>query len=536
MKLLFTLAKGIYGWLLLAVCAGLISGLSNASLLALINSSIHLPDDADLLRPGGQFLLLMLAMLSGRLISQTTFMYLGQRLKATLRSQVTHNSSEAAWRDMEKTGVSRVLAVVTQDLDTLVVLFVNLPNLLIYSAVIGGSLIYLGFLSLPVLAMAIVAMLLGGLGYHFTHRQAIALLHSSRNREATLIEQIKNLFDGGREYKLNPHRRRRFVQGALAENIEQVRVERTRGYVLFAWAAVWGSLLFFLFIGSVLFLLRGYISLDPAVLTGYTLVFLYMIVPVEGLLGALPTIGSARIALQRIEEIRRSLTPEALRSLTAPPALESLELCNVLYHYRGEDDKPFVLGPLNVSFQPGELVFITGGNGSGKTTFAHLLVGLYPPDAGEIILNGSKIAPQDWEVYRQHFSAIFNDFFLFDEIEDPSEAVIKKADSLLQRLRLDQKVSLRDGRFSTIALSQGQRKRLALLLVWLESRPFCLFDEWAADQDPEFKAFFYTTLLPMLKAEGKTVVVITHDDRYFQLADRLLKLEMGQWVPLPSRQ
>jgi len=98
----------------------------------------------------------------------------------------------------------------------------------------------------------------------------------------------------------------------------------------------------------------------------------------------------------------------------------------------------------------------------------------------------------------------------------------------LTQLHLERKVLLVDGALSTTALSQGQRKRLALLTAWLEERPIYVFDEWAADQDPTFKRVFYEELLPELRRAGRTVLVISHDDRYFHLADRLLRLESGQ--------
>ncbi|MGE0969412.1 cyclic peptide export ABC transporter [Klebsiella sp. WOUb02] len=200
------------------------------------------------------------------------------------------------------------------------------------------------------------------------------------------------------------------------------------------------------------------------------------------------------------------------------------------YRYQGEDGERFTLGPLDMRFSPGELVFIVGGNGSGKTTLANLLVGLYPPDSGAIVLNGRAVADDQQEGYRQLFSAVFNDFFLFDDVAFVHERTAEQVNHLLQLLKLQHKVRFAEGRFSTTALSQGQRKRLALLQAWLEERPLYLFDEWAADQDPEFKAVFYLELLPMLKAEGKTIIAITHDDRYFHLADRIIKLESGRIV------
>ncbi|VDR25291.1 ABC transporter ATP-binding protein YojI [Raoultella terrigena] len=300
--------------------------------------------------------------------------------------------------------------------------------------------------------------------------------------------------------------------------------------MLYGLATSWGSILFFAFIGLVLFGLRDPLTLDPATITGYVMIFLYMIVPVEGVLSSLPTLASARVALQRVQQLREDLPPEQpQRPLPAEP-FRSLALEAIRYQYRGEDGESFTLGPLDIRFSPGELVFIVGGNGSGKTTLANLLVGLYPPDSGAIVLNGRALAGDRQEGYRQLFSAVFNDFFLFDDVAFVHERTAEQVNHLLRLLKLQHKVRFAGGRFSTTALSQGQRKRLALLQAWLEERPLYLFDEWAADQDPEFKAVFYLELLPMLKAEGKTIVAITHDDRYFHLADRIIKLESGRIV------
>ena len=178
---------------------------------------------------------------------------------------------------------------------------------------------------------------------------------------------------------------------------------------------------------------------------------------------------------------------------------------------------------------PGELVFVVGGNGSGKTTLGKLLVGLYTPESGEISLDGVAVGPENVEDYRQLFSAVFSDFYLFDRLlglEAPN--LDDRARGYLHMLQLAHKVSVRDGAFSTIDLSQGQRKRLALLTAYLEDRPVYLFDEWGADQDPIFREVFYRQFLPALRERGKTAIVISHDDRYFDVADRLIELEYGR--------
>ena len=192
------------------------------------------------------------------------------------------------------------------------------------------------------------------------------------------------------------------------------------------------------------------------------------------------------------------------------------------------DGRAFVLGAIDLTFRRGELVFIVGGNGSGKSTFVKLLTGLYSPQAGDIRVDERVITDDSREWYRQHFSAIFSDFYLFDRLLGLDHSTLaSQASRYLKELELDTKLRLEDGRFSTTALSHGQRKRLALLTALLEDRPIYVFDEWAADQDQHYREIFYRRLLLDLRARGKTVFVVSHDDRYYHLGDRILKLEYG---------
>lgn len=195
-------------------------------------------------------------------------------------------------------------------------------------------------------------------------------------------------------------------------------------------------------------------------------------------------------------------------------------------YFREKENSSFTLGPVTLTLYPGALVFVTGGNGSGKTTLVKLLTGLYMPEHGELRLDGETIGAHNIQRYRQMFSVVFSDFFLFDELHG-MQNVDADARQYLSLLQLDHKVSVQEGKLSTIDLSQGQRKRLALLTAYLEDRPIYVFDEWAADQDPLFRNIFYHKLLPELKSRGKTVIVISHDDRYFHLADRIIKLDYG---------
>jgi len=211
----------------------------------------------------------------------------------------------------------------------------------------------------------------------------------------------------------------------------------------------------------------------------------------------------------------------------------------VSFQYEAEPGvgAPFRLGPLDIDLRAGELVFVAGGNGSGKSTLVKVLCGLYAPTSGRIEVNGVALDDAGRGAYRELFSVVFSDFHLFRALHGiEPERLQREASHYLRQLQLEGKVSVRDGAYSTIDLSQGQRKRLALVTAYLEDRPIVVFDEWAADQDPEYKRIFYARLLPELRARGKTVVVITHDDRYFYLGDRVLKLEDGCIVPADALQ
>jgi putative ATP-binding cassette transporter len=240
--------------------------------------------------------------------------------------------------------------------------------------------------------------------------------------------------------------------------------------------------------------------------------------------------------LQKIEAMGLSLAAESVERSTFEASqshgYERLKLEAVTHSYDNEDGDGFKLGPVDLRFRPAEVVFLVGGNGSGKTTLAKVLTGLYAPDEGAIFLDGERITNETRDQYRQLFATVFSDFYLFESLLGlKSDALHEEALHYLRRLQLDRKVQVVDGVLSTTDLSHGQRKRLALLTAYLEDRPFYVFDEWAADQDPLFKEIFYLRLLPELKLRGKTVVVISHDERYFHVADRVLKLNYGKMEP-----
>jgi putative ATP-binding cassette transporter len=282
------------------------------------------------------------------------------------------------------------------------------------------------------------------------------------------------------------------------------------------------------------------LKLNAPARIGYTMALIFMMAPLQVLLSRVSDFKLAEIALQKIEDLERSLTAlPAELDLTLQNDFKCdfkrLDLVDITHTYQREGEiHDFIVGPVSLSLVPGEVVFLVGGNGSGKTTLAKLLVGLYIPVDGQVYLNGQIVTDANREHYRQYFSVVFSDFHLFDRLLGlESSQLDEHAKSYLNQLELEHEVEIKDGVLSTTKLSQGQRKRLALLTAYIEDRPIYVFDEWAADQDPSFKRTFYHTLLPELKAKGKAVVVISHDERYYNVADRIVRLDCGKIVDLP---
>src|SRR5262249_12196860 len=206
----------------------------------------------------------------------------------------------------------------------------------------------------------------------------------------------------------------------------------------------------------------------------------------------------------------------------------------VSFHYREiASDTAFRIGPIDFTLRAGELVFIMGGNGSGKSTFVKVLAGLYKPDSGQILLDGRPVTDRNREGYRSLFTAIFADYHLFPRLYGLFDPDMTRIRQLLTELGLADKTQVIDGEFKTVELSTGQRKRLGLIVSLLEKRPILLLDEWPAEQDPEYLRKFYHELLPEFIRMGHTVVAISHDDRYIDeahLRARVIRMEEGRVV------
>lgn len=526
--------------LIFSMLAGLGSGLGGVGLLIIANRALSKEHGAELMDLGLAFAGLCVLLLLSRGASSFLLMRVGQDTVLDLRLKLSHRILTIPFPRLQALGSARILACLTQDVATLAETFQWLPMLCVNGAIVIGCIAYLGWLSKFLLVLVGVAIILGIGGFRYVETRALKGLRLAREYDDALHAHFQTLAHGIKELKLHQQRRDDFMGGCLESAAVNYRHHYSSAMGLYIVANNWGNGLFYLLIGVVLFVVPLWLELTPEVLRGYCLMILYMMTPLQALVDGLPLLGRASVSVKKIE----ALICEAEEAGTSAPGSPRifpqpaiLELNGVTHRYFiGPDERQFMVGPVNLTLYPGEVIFLVGGNGSGKTTLLLLLAGLYTPERGDILLAGRRVSGANRESYRQQFSAVFSDFHLFDSLLGlRKETLDSEAQMYLAELQLDHKVRITDGEFSTIKLSQGQRKRLALLVAYLEDRPFYLFDEWAADQDPVFKKLFYLDILPILKSRGKTVVVITHDDSYFYVADRCLKLDEGKVMEMAVR-
>jgi len=466
--------------------------------------------------------------------SQILLLHLTSKSAYQLRIQLARQILLAPLQQLEKLGPHRLLATLTQDIGSVIDLVTVLPQMLTQLAMIAGCLVYLGWLSGKLLLIMLGYMLVGLLSHQLPLLKSFHYFKKLREQWDAMYKAFHGLILGSKELKLNQLRREAFVAQQLEPAAAGIRIYGNKGNSIAMAVSNWGQILFFIFIGLLIFVTPQFLNISNDVLIGYALTVLFMITPLTMILNQIPSLERAYLSAKRIEEIGLSLSAMKvegfLPAANRETSWERLELIDVTHSYRQDSSNiDFELGPINLSFQPGELVFLIGGNGSGKTTLVKLVMGLYEPESGEIHLDGKPVTNENRDDYRQRFSVVFYDFYLFERLFGlEAKDLDAESQKYLDLLQLSHKLEIRNGRLSTVDLSQGQRKRLALLTAYLENRPIYIFDEWAADQDPQFKEIFYYQLLPELKDQGKTIIVISHDDRYYGLADRLIKLESGK--------
>ena len=525
-------------WIMLSVGAGIAAGAATVTLLDTINHVLHYPEGLT-----GNLMLIFTALcvvvLVGRMVSDMSTNLVGQRLVAQIRKTLARKILGAPIDALERYRTHRLIPILTQDIEMISDVAFSLASTVIAVAVVLGCLGYLAWLSPQLFMLLAVALIVGATVQGWAQARGVAGFWKARDLEEILHKAYRGISDGAKELRMHRSRRTRMLEDQIDLTVDKIRVLNQKAINTYVMATAFGSALFFMLIAVVL----GWATIQkPAaeVVSGFVMVLLFLKGPMEQIIDTLPSIGRAKVAFQRLNDLSASFTnPEAYLNLAQEPSMislnQSIQLLGVQYAFNGSGkEQAFVLGPIDLTLKPGELVFIVGDNGSGKTTLIKLLLGLYAPQQGEVILDGKPVTSDGRDDYRQLFTTVFSDFYLFEELVTDAmctpDGLSEIALPYLQRLEIAHKVSVQDGTFSTIDLSTGQRKRLALVHAYLEGRPVLVFDEWAADQDPAFRHLFYTELLPELRNKGHLLIVISHDDRYFHLADRVVRMQSGQII------
>lgn len=534
LRFLFHHARGVA---LAASACGIVSGGVSAAFIQLVARSLRAGDHA----PAWLLLSTLVVAVSTHAASQLLLNRLSEGAVYELRLELARRLLAVPLRELEGLGKHRLLATLTDDVTQIAAGLSNFPTLCSYGATLLVCFGVLAWQSPLTFAIWASVLSLGSISYHLLQRRALAELERGRVHEDELYRHFTALCDGARELRNNRRRRYDFFHGSLERAARGQRDQLRRGLDWFTLARSLGDGLYLSFLFAFVTFLPGLLGTNAELRGRLLLLMIYSMTPLVVLVNLLPIFARATVADRNLQQIGLSLSSHVgvaeqpvLRSLrerppeSANPSFERLELRGITFAYPATGSREgFEVGPLDLEFRRGEIVFLCGGNGSGKTTLAKVVAGLYAPSRGQILVDGVAVPEWGADEYRQLFSAVWFDFHLFRELPDGARNHAASM-RLLERLELTSKVQLdATGTLSTTELSQGQRKRLALFAAWLENRPFLLFDEWAADQDPEFRRFFYEELLAELRAMGKTVLALTHDDRYFHVADRLLRLERG---------
>jgi len=516
----------------LLIILSMLSGFANAVIIFLISGSLFSP-----IKLGYMVYFFVLAMglyLLGRKVVQTKLTKLTFDIVYDMRMNLIEKIFYTSYQKFEKLDRGRVFATLNDDTGQVggsANIFVTLLTSMITTF---GVFLYLSTIAFWATMVTLGVVILIATIYYMASRKAQAYLEAARDTRNVYMRLLNGLIDGFKELSIHFNKKKQY-RDDVEKSTQEFRDKTTLGIVKFINAFMIGESMLVAVLGAVAFAIRRlFPEIQIFTLMSFIMALLYLIGPVNGILGSIPALVQLRIAWNRVKgflrDIPANMTPEDVANLKLDvPSVESIEARGVVFQYEGEgEEKPFGLGPIDFEAKKGEAVFIVGGNGSGKTTFAKILTGLYVPDEGSLKIDGKEVS--SYQV-GEYFSTVFSGYHLFEKLYNvdlTDENKRKEGEKYIEMLNLQDKVSLEKDSFSTIDLSGGQRKRLALLQCYLEDCPIYLFDEVAADQDPEFRRFFYRELLTRMKEKGKIVIAVTHDDHYFDVADKVIKFDMGK--------
>jgi putative pyoverdin transport system ATP-binding/permease protein len=551
----------------------LVSGGSNALLLALINNASHKSvDDSVNVEISTFFIfsftLVLFAYSKRYTLTQGATMV--EEIMRKLRVRIITKLSQTDLRFIETSGRGYIFNRLTQDTalisGTALLLFASMES----AVMLFGALVYLVWLDLTGALMTILATSLGGMYYLKKRKQIMVNFENSTERENEFVDYFLQQIDAFKELKINRKKALALleiqIEKARAVELEKVTAGRSTTTII-VFSQVW----FYILLGVIIFVLPSLGNTPVDNVVKLTTAILFIIGPIEMLIGSLPNYMKTNVAISRLNELEEMInkaipSEQADSTITPPEAFKEIQFSNVYFSYRKspdiqasasvakvekrkrrrlydpnatqQEEAGFGIGPLSFTIAAGEIIFLIGGNGCGKTTLLKLLTGLYRPHTGTVRAFGDVVDAGNYQTYRELYTTIFSDFFLFKELFGMGQIDNQQLTKWLAVMELSGLTALENNCWTNTELSTGQRKRLAYVNSLIDNKQIYVFDELASDQDPEFREFLYRELLPDLRNDGKTIFAATHDDRYFDTADRLLKFDKDLGlieIPVPGR-
>jgi len=514
-----------------------LAGIANGLLLAIINNATEIAaNDEDIqARLFLLYLLLLMLFIYAKRFALTRVLLGVESAVRQVRLRIADKIRRSELLLVENTGESEIYTRLTYDTGLISQSAIVLTSACQSAVVLFFALLYLAFLS-PLSLLITTLMIYAGVQLYLSHyNRAAAQFREARQQEAEFLDSLSSILKGFKELKLNQAKSDDLFRhtNEISHRTEDLKANVGVGYVI---DEMFSQIFYYLLLAALVFLMPMLVATHAGVIVKVVAVVLFIVGPLELLVGSIPTFTRATVAVENLRQLEARLDAAEHRGRASPAALAdnpfrafaTIQLDGLQFHYQDQDGRAaFSVGPADLEIQRGEVIFIVGGNGSGKSTLIKLLTGLYFPADGYIRVDGQPVTGEAYPLYRELFSTVFTDFHLFDRLYGLEAVDPTRVNHLLKLMEIDHKTRFQDGRFTNIQLSTGQRKRLAFVACLLEDRPLYVFDEWAADQDPQFRRFFYQTLLKDLQAQGKTIIAVTHDDHYFHVADRILKMDYG---------
>jgi len=525
----------------MAIILTVVSSISSICLIFIINTAAEHAADEETkvsLFYFALFVVVFLLYFFSKRISFVKSMAIVESIVKNLRIRISDKVRYANLESMEKLGLAQIQTRLSSD-----TLTVSNASYIMISAVQGVLMFFFGMLYILYLSkiafVLTLSCLIGGiLVYRYYNDTVVEQIDKSIKHDDTFFKSLMNIIDGFNELKINGKKSDAVIKQHSINASENEKVRNSTNEV-FANSSILVQFFAYFLLGCIVFIVPQFSDQHSEVVTKIVAVLIFMMSPIDMITGAVPTYSRANRSAFFLEELEQEIDKMADYSPYHAKfdfkTFEKIHLKDIKFHYKGEFGEPlFGIGPIDFEINRGEMVFIRGGNGSGKSTFVKIFTHLYNADSGTTMVDDVSVADHNIKNFQNMFAMILTDFHLFDRLYGVENIDFEHLQSLLDMMDLTDKVSYENGHFSNINLSTGQRKRLALVMALMEDKQIYLLDEWAADQDPQFRQYFYMTILPELKARGKTVLAVTHDDHYFHVADRVCNMSQGVFEESPS--